>query len=90
MRTSMNAQLRIDAAEVAAESPALLVPRPGADVHLWVGADERPAFLEQSRDLAQAWGVPLTEEAGRHHFDVIEGLAGPAPLLDTVLGRAGP
>ena len=74
METEMNADLRIDAAEALEESPAYLLDRPETDVHVWVGAAERPAFLDQARWLAEAWGCPVTVEKDRHHFDVIEGL----------------
>jgi acetyl esterase/lipase len=79
--TAMNRDLRIDAAEAAAESPARHPLRPGTAAHVWVGGQERPAFLWQARTLAEAWGCPWTVEAGRHHFDVIEGLADPAAPL---------
>ena len=72
---SMNADWRLDAVEAAAESPALHRPRPGTEVHVWVGEEERPVFLDQARWLAHAWGAPLTIAAGRHHFDVIEDLS---------------
>ncbi len=90
-RTAMNATLGLDAAEAAAESPALR-PRPVVPVTLWVGADERPAFVGQARLLARAWGAPLTEEPDRHHFDVIEGFEDPRhPLARALAGvRAGP
>ena len=81
MRTGMNADLRIDEAEAAAESPVRLQRRPEVGVHVWVGADERPAFLHQARLLADAWQVPVTVEPGRHHFDVIDGLADPETPL---------
>jgi acetyl esterase/lipase len=85
MMTAMNADLGIDAAEAAAESPALLPPPPQAEVHVWVGRDERPAFLDQARGLAAAWGARLTVEPGRHHFDVVEGLADPGSALTGAL-----
>lgn len=85
MLTSMNADLRLDAAEAAAESPALR-PAPGVETHVWVGADERPAFLDQARWLAEAWGARLTVEPGRHHFDVVEALAeAESPLTAALL-----
>ncbi|GAB4390546.1 alpha/beta hydrolase [Albidovulum sp.] len=87
IETSMNADLRLDAAEAAAESPALLPPRPGIRVHVWVGGAERPAFLDQARRLGNAWACPVTVEKGRHHFDVIEGLeAAAAPLTAALIG----
>jgi acetyl esterase/lipase len=86
MRTSMNDTLHIEDAEAAAESPALLAPVPGARVTCWVGADERPEFRRQSALLANVWtelgaSTALVEEAGRHHFDVIDGLEDPDHLL---------
>ncbi|MBB4630409.1 alpha/beta hydrolase [Sphingosinicella soli] len=93
MRTEMNETLRIDDAEAAAESPALLAPLPGARVTCWVGADERPEFRRQSALLANVWtglgiATALVEEPGRHHFDVIDGLEDPDhPLTRTLLGE---
>ncbi len=72
---SMNADLCLDTAEARAESPALLTPRPGIATTAWVGAGERPEFLRQAALLAEAWDAPLVAEPGRHHFDVIDGLA---------------
>jgi acetyl esterase/lipase len=90
-KTAMNEVLRIDDAEAAAESPALL--RPLADKRLvaWVGAEERPEFVRQNRLIGVMWdgfGVETSihEEEGRHHFDVIDGLADPGhPLLKALL-----
>jgi arylformamidase len=79
--TAMNADLKLDAAEIAAESPARLALRPGAEANVWVGAQERPAFLWQARLLSEAWSCPWTPESGKHHFNVIEGLADPASTL---------
>ncbi len=84
LRTSMNETLRLDEAEAARESP-VHQPVPGVPVHVWVGAEERPVFLDQARGLAEAWACPLTVEPGRHHFDVIEGLEGESPLLAAVI-----
>jgi acetyl esterase/lipase len=75
MQTDINDDLHIDATEAAAQSPALLPLRAGVAAHVWVGADERPVFLEQARGLANAWHAPLTVDDGKHHFDVIDGLA---------------
>ena len=77
---SMNADWRMDAAEAAAESPALH-SAPPVPVHVWVGAAERPVFLDHARWLSEAWGAGLTVEPGRHHFDVVEGLAEPGSGL---------
>ncbi len=85
--TAMNADLKLDAAEIAAESPASLSMRPGVQAHVWVGAQERPAFLWQARLLSEAWSCPWTPEAGRHHFNIIDGLMEPtSPLMSVCLG----
>lgn len=84
--TTMNADLHLDADAARAESPVHAGDRRLARVHVWVGADERPAFLAQARLLSTAWSAPLTEEPGRHHFDVVEGLEQPdSPLTQALL-----
>ncbi|MCW1956910.1 MAG: alpha/beta hydrolase [Roseobacter sp.] len=87
MQTSMNADFKLDAAEAVAESPIFMGARVDCPVSVWVGGAERPAFLDQARWLSEAWGCALLEDAGKHHFDVVEPLAEPesemlARLLD--------
>jgi arylformamidase len=85
--TAMNADLRLDEAEVASESPVRLSLRPGVEAHVWVGAQERPVFLFHARLLSEAWSCPWTPETGKHHFDIVEGLTDPASaLLSVCLG----
>lgn len=87
IETSMNAKLRLDRAEAEAESPVLHSDRRDVPVTVWVGAEERPAFLDQARWLAEAWDVPQRIGPGRHHFDVIEELVEPdSPLTEVILG----
>ncbi len=86
MKTAMNADLRIDAAEAYTESPALLQPLAGARLVCWVGASERPEFIRQNALLANIWiglgaRTCAIEEPGRHHFNVIDGLADPGHAL---------
>jgi arylformamidase len=90
LRLALNADLRLDAEEAAAESPALLAPRAGAAVRVWVGGDERPEFLRQSALIANVWtglraDMSLTVEPGRHHFNVIAGLSDPESALVAAL-----
>jgi len=80
MRTSMNADLRLDAAQVALESPAHQ-PKPNVPVTVWVGANERPVFLAQAKSLEAAWQCQMVVAADKHHFDVIEELAEPDSAL---------
>ena len=87
MDTEMNATLQLDAAEAQAESPAFLPLHRGVQAHVWVGGQERPAFLWQARTLSEAWGCPWTVDPGRHHFDVIDGYGDPgSPLMQACLG----
>ena len=79
LRTAMNATLRLDAAEAAAESPALLVPRRGARITCVAGAGERPEFLRQNALLANIWhglGAETAEAvpAAENHFSILAGL----------------
>ncbi|MFO6464581.1 alpha/beta hydrolase [Jannaschia sp. KMU-145] len=83
---SMNADLRPDAAEAAAESPALGQPVAGPGIAVHVGAEERPSFLWQADALGAAWDVPVHRTPDRHHFDVIDALRDPAsPLMRDIL-----
>ena len=83
--TTMNDKLRLDAAEVSAESPARLARRAGCDAVVWVGGQERPAFLWQARLLAEAWSCHWHVAARRHHFDVIDDLTDRRSLLVNTL-----
>lgn len=74
LQTSMNEQFQLDRAAAEAESPALMRPLP-VPVTVWVGAEERPVFLDQARWLASAWNAGHEIAKGRHHFDVIEALS---------------
>lgn len=87
METQMNLTLRLDAAEAARESPARMQPRAGIQAHVWVGGQERPAFLWQARLLSENWGCSWTVAPGKHHFDVIDDLADPdSALMEACLG----
>ena len=90
--TALNDDVRLDAAEAAAESPALLAPRVGTRLVAWVGQAERSEFVRQSALIANVWRglgaeTDLVVEPDRHHFDVIDGLADPgSPLVEALLG----
>ncbi|MHA6326941.1 alpha/beta hydrolase [Roseivivax sp. CAU 1753] len=86
LKTSMNDDFKLDPESARAESP-LHQPKPAVPVTVWVGADERPAFLDQARWLAEAWGAGHVVDEGRHHFDVIDALADPdSAMVRTLLG----
>ncbi len=84
LQTAMNADFQMDLAEARAESP-IHQPAPDIPVTVWVGADERPAFLDQARWLAQAWDVPCHVARDKHHFDVIDDLIDPQSDLTGLL-----
>ncbi len=79
--TAMQTDLRLDVAEIADESPARLALQPGIAAHIWVGGQERPAFLWHARLLAEAWDCPWTVAPGRHHYDVLDALEEPGSDL---------
>ncbi|MCC1491391.1 alpha/beta hydrolase [Cognatishimia sp. F0-27] len=86
MQTSMNADFGLDDAKARAESP-VFQPKPEVSVTVWVGADERPVFLDQARWLAEAWEAEHVVDEGLHHFDVIDALADPTSrMVKTLLG----
>ncbi|MFN3294053.1 MAG: alpha/beta hydrolase [Gemmobacter sp.] len=86
-RTRMNESLALDAAEIAAESPAYLARRAHTETLVWVGGQERPSFLWQARLLSEEWACPWHVEPGQHHFNVIEPLAdADSPLTQAVAG----
>ncbi|WP_421703309.1 alpha/beta hydrolase [Aliiroseovarius sp.] len=86
LHTAMNVDLRLDALEAEAESPALITDRLHIPTTVWVGAQERPAFLDQARGLTDAWPeAQLRVAPGRHHFDVIAPLADPNSALTRAL-----
>jgi len=88
MQTEMNADLKIDFEEVMDESPMRQGDLLEVETVVWVGAEERPAFLDQARWLAEAWPETLARVSpGRHHFDVIEDLTGAySPLTEALVG----
>jgi acetyl esterase/lipase len=89
LNTELNDRLKLTESTCQTWSPALLRPQANTKLLCWVGVDERPEFVRQNRLLADMWlgleaRVQCVEEAGRHHFDVIDGLRDP----DSTLMRA--
>jgi len=91
LQTSMNDDFAMDITQAQAESPLGMMDRHPARVTVWVGGDERPAFLDQARWLAQAWGADHVIAPGKHHFDVIDPLSDPkSDLVHRLTGWPGP
>ncbi len=77
-----------DRAEARTLSP-LFSPQPKARVGVALGALETDEFKRQSAEMASAWGAdaPLHVE-NCHHFNLLEELRRPGPLLDLALRTA--
>jgi len=88
LNTTMNDQFKMDEAAAAAESPLLHHDHKPVPVVAWVGGDERPVFIKQSKWLARDWpSAEMVIDPGKHHFNVIDGLADPdSPLMHALLG----
>jgi len=80
MRTSMNADLRLDFDTARVESPVNM-SAPQIPVIVWVGGSERPVFIDQAHALSDMWGCALEVEPDKNHFDVVEGLSDPSGEL---------
>lgn len=76
LRTSMNDAFGLDRDMARAESP-VHQPAPDTPVTVWVGGAERPAFLQQAEQLAQAWNCEHVVVPNEHHFNVIDPLSDP-------------
>ncbi|MCF2904902.1 alpha/beta fold hydrolase [Octadecabacter sp. CECT 8868] len=85
--TTMNDTLGISEDEALRESP-IHHKRQDIPFTVWVGAEERPAFIDQAMGLSRVWDCDLTIEAGKHHFDVIEGLESPISPMMRALFRS--
>ncbi|MFW8633568.1 alpha/beta hydrolase [Cribrihabitans pelagius] len=77
LRTTMNQKFKMDSAAAIAESPVEMTERYPAEVTVWVGGEERPAFLDQAIWLVEAWDAAHVIAFGKHHFNVIDPLADP-------------
>ena len=90
VHTRMNDDLKLTDGEAQAESPALLSSTGDVAVTAWVGGEERPEFIRQSRLLYDAWSrtgvnIDLVVEPERHHFDVIDGLKSSKSRMSKIL-----
>lgn len=86
VHTAMNNTLHLDPSEAAAESPALLPAQTQSTLTLWVGDNERPEFIRQSRMMALIWDVFDVEtkvhlDQGHNHFTILEGLKSPEAAI---------
>ena len=81
-RTQMNGSFSLTETGATEESPALRTKVSNCPVTAWVGAEERPEFVRQSRLLSETWsGTRFHADPGKHHFDVIDALKDPESEL---------
>jgi arylformamidase len=84
---SMNADLRLDAAEARRVSPLFWeVPAGGRVFEAWAGGNESGEFLRQSRAIVEAWGqkgvtARFFEVEGADHFTIVDPLSDPASAM---------
>ena len=87
----LNDTLRLTPEEAEAESPAGYDPLPGVPLTAWVGAQERPEFIRQTRLIEEVWGlkgadVTAVYDPGHNHFTVIGALEhADSPLTEEIL-----
>jgi arylformamidase len=85
LNTSVNQDLRLDAATAREVSPAFWPLKPGHVFDAVVGGLESSEFKRQSQLITQAWqGAAQTryeEISGKNHFTVIESLADPQSAM---------
>jgi arylformamidase len=89
-KTKLNQILKLSKAEAETESVCLCQPLESAKIRCWVGADERPEFIRQSKLLHQVWGesganISLEIAAGKHHFNVCDALKDPDSRMTQML-----
>lgn len=82
LKTKMNDTLGLDLAEATHESVALQMPHDRANLTAWVGGNERPELIRQTKLLVQMWqgldtNVRCQIDGTHDHFSVIADLKKP-------------
>jgi len=91
LRTSLNADLRLDAEEARRVSPLFFAVVAGRVLDAVAGAIESSEFLRQSQTIVEAWRQNRAETryeaiAGANHFTVLDPLTDPAsPMVGRLL-----
>ena len=86
IRTSMNEALRLDAAEAETLDLSRAPLRSRARLAFALGGDESAEFHRQSAQMARRWRAStLLDVEGRHHLDVIDGLAEPGSTINRLI-----
>ena len=95
METSINDDVRLDAASAARNSPILNLPAAGAPLIAAVGGAETDEFIAQNRAFAEAWrargfDATIMEIEGLHHYNVVTEMGRPgSDLTKAALAQMG-
>jgi arylformamidase len=87
VNVSMNADLRLDAAEARRVSPLFWeIPAGARTLEAWAGGRESSEFLRQSRAIVEAWGkkgvaARFFEVEGADHFTIVDPLSDPKSVM---------
>ena len=73
MFTDLNSDLNLSVESAILESPLFYNPI-DVNTKVWVGEDERPAFLQQAEMLSKKWQCELIIQPNSYHFDIIDEL----------------
>ena len=93
--TSINADVRMDAAAASRNSPQAQVPAHDMPMTVAVGGGETDEFRRQSKEFRDRWAGHLSridyiETPGENHFTIIDGIARPGgPIARALLGHMG-
>ena len=84
--TKMKENLHLTEEIATAETLCDLDLADKAKVTIWVGADERPIYLEQAQELASAWKCAWVKSKNKHHLDIADGLGkNTSKLMNTLM-----
>jgi len=89
LNTAMNDTLQLNMDEAIAQSPALHRPSGNSVLTAWVGSNERPEFIRQTKLLTLMWDgldadTRCVVDEGHNHFTIIDGLR----LQDSAITKA--
>ena len=73
LKTSMNNKFKLNDNTAERESPVFHT-KMNVPFSVFVGENERPAFLSQAKYLSQAWSCSKIIAKGKHHFNVLDDL----------------
>lgn len=95
LHTSINADVRMDAAAAQRNSPQFMTPAYDLPMTVAVGGAESDEFRRQSREFRDRWADHLSriaylETPGENHFTIIDGIArAGSPITNALLSQMG-